>query len=686
MTTTGSGGGSTTTTPTSENNKDRLYYAIVRFLRILCQHFDPLILVLDDLQVADGPTVGLLEVLLTDQGNRHRFMIVGIYRSNEVSSAHKLHATVTKLRTKSQQRQHDEEGESTTVPKPEGTEETAAGEFAMTELHIGNLDITSIHTIIQKLLRIQHSGGKHQRPGRHERQQPPMSKAQTWALAELCQKKTLGNTFFLLQFLSMLYHRRFLRYHRASQSWTWQEEEIEASTSATDNVIDLLKVKLTTLAQEQVDLAMLQLVHLASCFGVTFELDTMYLVWQNFPDSILSEKQRQRKVLESGLQVLQNHDLIRRHSTSLLEESSATNESETTTSYSWAHDKIQEAASLIAPKTDRVAFGRVVGEILVQHLDAARLTSSSAIFVVVNLLNAGENAANSAGATTSEYEDQSDSRRVELAYLNCQAGERSMSLCAFDRAAEYASKGIQLLPDNAWMDHTELCLALYSIGAMAENYNGNVETMERYCKEVMLQNLPMAQKFDVYTAWVDSMAQRGNLQDAIFSLLEVLGNFDCRLPRKASSVQLSVLGNILQIKATMKKRNTAKLEYMTDRTRIELMRLLDKLATCCYRLPDERFALVVFKAVNWTMKYGFCEFSSPAFASTGVVLAGALGDFEGGFLYGRHALRLMEKSPGQETAARTMFIVYSYLYPWMRPAKDVLTPLLRAYDIALKTG
>ena len=44
----------------------------------------------------------------------------------------------------------------------------------------------------------------------------------------------------------------------------------------------------------------------------------------------------------------------------------------------------------------------------------------------------------------------------------------------------------------------------------------------------MLQNLPMAQTFDVYSAWMDSMAQRGNLQDAILSLLEVLGNCDGR--------------------------------------------------------------------------------------------------------------------------------------------------------------
>ena len=95
------------------------------------------------------------------------------------------------------------------------------------------------------------------------------------------------------------------------------------------------------------------------------------------------------------------------------------------------------------------------------------------IFVVVNLLNLSSK-------TLSDSE-----QRKQLALLNCQAGRRALDASAFDSAAEYAKQGIQLLPEDGWKVEYDLQLELYTIGAVSAGFIGEVETLEKYCSEVL---------------------------------------------------------------------------------------------------------------------------------------------------------------------------------------------------------
>ena len=96
--------------------------------------------------------------------------------------------------------------------------------------------------------------------------------------------------------------------------------------------------------------------------------------------------------------------------------------------------------------------------------------------------------------------------------------------------------------------------------------------------------------------------------------------------------------------------------------------------------------LAIFRGLNWTMKYGYCEYSSVAFATTGMILTGVLNDLQGGSKYGEQALALMARSKAQATSSRTMFCVYSFLFPWTKPIGTLLKPLLRSYDLGLQSG
>jgi hypothetical protein len=126
-----------------------------------------------------------------------------------------------------------------------------------------------------------------------------------------------------------------------------------------------------------------------------------------------------------------------------------------------------------------------------------------------------------------------------------------------------------LLPENTWVNHYDLTLNVYTIGAQAEGFIGIIERMEHYCTTVLSQDRPMKDKFGVYYTWIDSLMHRGKLDEARDHLLEVLQEFKCRFPKNVAFVGWGVVSNVVRIKSTMKSRDASKLVILSDTKRIE---------------------------------------------------------------------------------------------------------------------
>lgn len=542
----------------------------------------------------------------------HKFMLIGIYRSNEVDETHLFHQCLQELEAKS-----------------------LMNAFVMTKLHIDDLGLAAVNMIIQDSLQCDDS--------------------RTLGLAEVCFKKTHGNPFYLIHYLSMLYENQLIQYNFGTLTWIWNNEEIESSTRASDNVVDLLQNRMMELPDH-----MLDILKIAACLGSTFGQLLLQFVWSKYFFNVTTDSTSEYGFL-SGIDALIKEEILVRIS-------------DTPPRIGWVHDKIHEAAiELVAPADRQKCYSRV-GDILASELNEEEL--DSAIFVIVDLLK---------GSSKTDVCD--DEARLKLAHLNLKASQKAVRLSAFESAAKYAGEGIALLPDKAWENDYELCLQLYSIGAKAESFVGNVVTMEKYCEAVLSQeNKPMEDKFDVYNTLIDNIANQCKVEEAANLLLEILGKFNCRFPTNPVLIGLGVIYNVIRIQVTMKTRNTSQLPIMRDTVRVNLMQLLDKLITCLYMLEDDRLPLVLFRTTNWTMKYGNCASSAPGFALTGMFLTGALGDLQGGSTYGQHALTLLSNIQSMTTASRTMFCVYSFLFSWTQQSRTTLKPLLQAYDLGLRTG
>jgi predicted ATPase len=300
-------------------------YVFRAFVRLVTSHFAPLVMVLDDLQWADVASLALMEVLITDRDNSN-FMIIGIYRSNEVDDTHLMSKVLRDLKERSKQE-----------------------DFDIIEIEVGNLCVDEVNGVIMDLLSLDDS-------------------SKTIGLAEICLKRTDGRVFFLIAFIAMLEEEGLLDFNLGLFRWTWDETMIESKTGASLNVVDLMKRKMTKPPKD-----FGQLLSMTACLGSSFDEGRPGILWSDYCRQRSEHNiQQDDKTMEHWLSLAVNEGFLERRGTS---------------DYQWIHDNVREAAFSLVPADKLFDFKFRVGEVLLQKLSEKELDSS--IFVVVNLLNAG---------------------------------------------------------------------------------------------------------------------------------------------------------------------------------------------------------------------------------------------------------------------------------------------------------
>jgi PAS domain S-box-containing protein len=202
----------------------RFHLTFRRFIGAFARPEHPLALFFDDLQWLDGATLDLLEDLLTGTDLRH-LMLIGAYRSNEVTSAHPLKQKLEAI-------------------------EAAGGKVV--QITLAPLAPEHLQQLISEALRLE-----------AERAVP---------LARLVHEKTGGNPFFANRFIASLAEEGMLAFDHDAARWSWDLGRIQAK-GYTDNLVDLMVGKLTRLTAET-QKALQQL----ACLGNAAAVVTLSLV------------------------------------------------------------------------------------------------------------------------------------------------------------------------------------------------------------------------------------------------------------------------------------------------------------------------------------------------------------------------------------------------------------------------
>ncbi len=459
-------------------------------------------------------------------------------------------------------------------------------------------------------------------------------------LAQLVHDKTGGNPFFAIQFLHALDDEGLLAFDHGAARWRWDPGRIDAM-GYTDNVVELMVGKLTRLPRETQ--AALQLL---ACLGNAAEAATLALVRGTTEQAVhadLWEAVRQELLLHlDGV-------------------------------YTFAHDRIQEAAYSLIPQPSREAAHLRIGRLLAAHTPAER--RDEAIFEIVNQLNRG------AALITAGDE------REQLAELNLIAGRRAKLSTAYAEALTCLAAGAALLTKDCWERRHELIFALELERAECEFLTGALTQAEQRLAVLSTRAADTVERATVACLRVDLYTTLDRGSRAIAVGLDYLRHLG--IDWQAHPTNAEARAEYARIWSQLGDRTIEaliELPLMSDPASLATMDVLTKIIVPALYTDANLHLLVTCRAVNLSLEHGNCDASCAAYAFLGIVAGPRFGDYREAYRFGRLGYDLVEGRGLTRFQARVYMEFGNVVLPWTRHVRAGRALLHRAFEAANRIG
>ncbi len=393
-------------------------------------------------------------------------------------------------------------------------------------------------------------------------------------LAELMHEKTEGNPFFTIQFLTTLAEEHLLKFEAREAAWRWDLNRIRA-TSFTDNVVDLMIAKLRRLP-----IATQEALKQLSCLGNSVKISTLRAVRGGAEDEVHSEFW---EAVRAGM-------VLRLAG-----------------SYTFVHDRVQEAAYALISEELRVQFHVHIGRRLLAEMTPDEVAEN--IFDIVGQFNAG----------VSLISDPNERERV--AELNRDSGQKAKASAAYASACIYFSHGMALLGDDGWERLYKLAFELWLARTECEFLCANFEEAERLIRELLRRSKSRIDRAAVYRLKVLLHLMQSDNPKAVESAFECLSMFGIQMPAHPTPEQVQI--EFEQVWRTLADRSVESLidqPRMTDPEMCAVMSLLSVLVRSAYFTSHNLHRWLSCHMVNLTLKYGLTEASTHGYAWFGILL------------------------------------------------------------------
>lgn len=594
-----------------------------------------IVLLLDDVQWADGPSLDLISSLVRDPDMGSFLLVI---TNRPITDAN--HVMQQQLDSWKLER------------------------VSIQNFPLDNLDLNSIETLVDYCL--QNCNDDPDDPC-------PLQSPCTAPLAQIVHQRTQGNPFFAVEFLKALVEQRLLQYSYANMQWKWDNNKVHSvGLTMSDSPVDLVIGKAKRLSNDQ------QLILLiCSCLGGTFKAKLIRKVLKSLAGSddrpALLEKMTTKDI--PVLETVERFVYL-----GFLDRNGAY--------FFFVHDLVRQAAMEFVSK-DEIDWMRLrVGQCILQGVRPQQETSEDMSRKGQANLFLGVDLCNSSAHLIPECAETADSfHRVDLARFNYRAGEKAFNESAFVQAVHYLKTGIELLgKSNTDGELTNSLLALaaessYCAGKFAE-MNTFVETLlsKSDCTEDTRLRMLL---FRVRSASSQAYAQEAlNLG---FDALKLLGM--CTLPRHPKLYHV-VIG-LMKTQKVMKKHTFESLRdlpMVTDKKREMAMEFLHAMNSAASVADQNLLFLMLLKSLRWSVKYGISKHSPSQFAMYGLMAINLLEDTNAGVLYGEVAMAQAELADEKGITAETSTHTFGLLRPWTSDMRSCYAPLLYAQNLAAECG
>jgi len=455
-------------------------------------------------------------------------------------------------------------------------------------------------------------------------------------LTELVYQKTEGNPFFLTEFLRALVAQNLISFNVTVGRWEWDLDQIE-QRQLTDNVVDLLTRKI-----KQLDEATQIILKLAACIGNRFDLKTLAIIAEKTPTIAA---QQLWPALQAGLVLPLNttYKLMELDIEGIADELEA--------SYKFAHDRIQQATYSLIPKTERQQIHWQIGQVLLHNIPAEE--HMEYIFDITNQLNQGKN-----------FIDNEEIGN-QLVQLNLKAGQKAKQANAYQSAKEYFSVGLELLAEEAWVDHYDLIFNLHKEQGETELLLGNHDKSNYILDKAHSKARSKLDKAAIDIIKIAQLAGQGQYPEALSIAIETLNMLGMNMPtlEQTELIQEATEQELALYKANMKDRQIetlAEISLMNDEVMLTCSQIVSMVIGAITLGTPQMLPLVTGKMINVTVEHGLSKYMPVIFVFHGVVEGVVLNNYDGAYRFSALGLNLYENRFTDENVRSKVYHMYAF--------------------------
>ncbi|MEZ5103942.1 MAG: AAA family ATPase [Draconibacterium sp.] len=599
--------------------ESRFHMVLIDFIYVFSSPGSPLVIFLDDLQWADLPSLNLM-VRLLENYKQDSILLLGAYRDNEVEKGHPLLLTLKQI--------NELQGCSK-------------------EIKLQPLNLETTCKITADSFGITHE------------------KAQE--LGEHIYEKTKGNPFFIHNFLRSLYNKKLV-IKEPGKEWTWDRKKI-AKLNYTDNVIDLMTESLTNLPESTTSV-----LKLASILGNTFSLSDLANISEQ-PQSIVFTDLL--SALKGGFIVANSKRYRDFVLSTVTEDFDKYYNSENSIKFTFAHDRIQQAAYNLTSKKELVHLHLKIGRLLMQSMNEAQIQED--IFELANHF------------TLSYQLIEKQLEKDQIAELCLVAGKKAKDSTSYSLAASFLNVAKELLGENSWLNNYQLTYkVLFELGE-CEYLNNNSELAENYFKEVLAHSKTRFEKLQVYYLHSSLYLKMGNTNESLRLGLEAAKMYNIHLPKNKVAIQLSTLltmSKYLFLFSTRYKNpeSVFNLKDCNDEEIIALNKFLIDLATSAYQQDQNLMMLVIFRIIRYYLSDGFTDASGWGFSGFSVVALSVLKLQKRGFNLWDITIKLHQRTNSPLIKWRLSYTVLCFHNHWRIPFRQGYNAMVETLKACVLNG
>ncbi|MGZ3773085.1 MAG: sensor histidine kinase [Pseudobdellovibrionaceae bacterium] len=554
-----------------QESQIRFRLTFQNFINVFTQKEHPLTIFLDDVQWIDSASLELIKELLINDKMGCLFIIMA-YRENEVTVSHPFSLWLDEMN------------------------HTA---IKLSKIELKSISVESLKHFVSDTLSCS------------------LEKADP--LAALIYDKTLGNPFFVIQFLQSTYSEGFVIFDDVKREWTWDIEKIRKK-NYTDNLVDFVTKKIADLPPSAKELLMI-----FSCLNVITDINTFSLAAESSQEKIYENLW---EALVQGIVVKLDGQL------------------------KFLHDQLREVSFNLIEPSQRAKRHLHLARIFLSKLSKNQVHEQ--IFEVVRLLNLGIS------------EVQTPDERENSAELNFLAAQKAYAATAFQSAADYCRFGQAYLDsDNIeGLQSSDLLFKLGLLRAKAELAGGHISESEQQIEELLpicRNKYEQAKRLQVQ---IEILTSYGQTTESIKRAIDFLKMFNISISENPSSAE--AMAYKVEIDKKLQHFNVKDLEelpLMNDVELEEAMGVLSGILPNSYYTNVNLWRISLYKMLDITLTQGICRISPITFATYAFDLC-VLESYKESVPYIWTAIEIINRHDYQLERGKVLNLLAIIITPW----------------------